>query len=208
MARLLRINGFEVDIDESTAIGIDLQSYDVKDPSKRFFNVTNSFTIPLTTTNNKIIGWASDPQTLDKSIYSPMIADYWIDNIKIIDNAIVRIDEISNRISCYLVVKPSLWDELQLLTWSQFAREYIEWINPQTDTYENIVTNYVNSTNGLVLPQFLGQLSKHQVEKDAAFTEDIANIWIQFKEINGGHFCIFAKEIFRFIEFKYNISSK
>ena len=205
MARLLRINGFDVDIDDSTAIGLDLQSYDVKDPSKRFFNSTNSFTLPLTANNNKIIGWASDPQTLDKSIYSPMVANYWIDNIQLIDKALVRIDEISNRISCYLVAKPSLWDNLQLLTWQQFVKEFIEWFNPQLDTYENIVTQCATATDGILLPQFMGQLAKHQAETDAAYTEDIANIWIQYKTINGGHFCIYAKTIFQFIEYKYNV---
>ena len=54
MSRLLRINGFDIDIDDETAIGITLQSYDIKEPSQRKVNITNSFTIPLTTNNNKI----------------------------------------------------------------------------------------------------------------------------------------------------------
>ena len=54
--RLLKINGFDVDIDDSTAIGVTLQAYDIKDPSKRKTNITNSFTIPITSNNNKIFG--------------------------------------------------------------------------------------------------------------------------------------------------------
>lgn len=205
MARLLRINNEDVDIDESTAIGLDLQCYDVKEPSKRLVNITNNFTLPLTARNNKLFGYPSNPQTLDKTIYSPLSADYWNDNIQLIDKSIVRIDEVSDRVTCYLVQKQSVWDELKLLTWNQFAKEVVAWLNPQLGTYESVITQASIATEGLFLPQFMGQLMNHQASEGSAYTEDIANIWLQYKEINGGHFCIYAKTIFQFIEYKYNV---
>ena len=54
--RLLYINNQLADIDEETAIGIDFQAYDLKDPAKRKLNTSNSFTIPKTANNLNILG--------------------------------------------------------------------------------------------------------------------------------------------------------
>jgi len=128
MSRLLRFNKYDVDIDDDTAIGINLQCYDVKEPSKRLVNITESFTLPLTANNKRLFGFAGNPQSTDKTIYSALKAEYWNGAAKLIDNAMVRIDEISDRASCYLVEKNSVWDDLKLILWPDFAREYIEWL--------------------------------------------------------------------------------
>lgn len=61
--RILKINGKFADIDEKTAIGIDAQSYDVSNPSGRKVNVSNDFDIPLTSNNQKIIGYINNVQS-------------------------------------------------------------------------------------------------------------------------------------------------
>ena len=52
--RLFRINGYDVDIDNNTAIGVTIQSFDFKTPGVRKVNITNSFTIPATINNLNI----------------------------------------------------------------------------------------------------------------------------------------------------------
>jgi hypothetical protein len=47
--RLLRFNGQDIDIDEQTSIGIDIQCFDIKSPLQRKINISNSFTIPRET---------------------------------------------------------------------------------------------------------------------------------------------------------------
>ena len=97
MSRLLRINGFDIDIDDNTAIGVTLQSYDIKEPNKRKSNITNSFTIPITANNNKIFGYPSNIHSTSKIIYEPLTADYWQNGYQLITNGIVRVDEVAER---------------------------------------------------------------------------------------------------------------
>ena len=185
MSRLLRINGFDIDIDDETAIGITLQSYDIKEPSQRKVNITNSFTIPLTANNNKIFGYPANIQSTSKKIYEPLTADYWQDGYQLITKGIVRVDEVSERITLFLVQKLDLWDNLKLITWPQFAQEYIEWINPQVElSYSQLIENVVEAESGLFLPCWLGQLSTKLDETNSYYIEDIANLWLQYKEIN------------------------
>ena len=206
MSRLLRINGFDVDIDDSTAIGVTLQCYDIKDPSKRKVNITNSFTVPLTSNNDKLFGYPSNVFSSDKAIYSPLSLEYWVDGYKIIDNGIVRIDEVSDRITLFSVQKNDLWDNLKLITWPQFAKEYVEWITQTTEpNYSQLIYNLTIAKSGIFLPCWLGQLSSKLSEDKSYYIEDTANLWLQYKEINGGHFAIYAVDVFRFIEYKYNV---
>ena len=78
--RLLRINGTDIDIDGKTAIGITLQTYNIKEPGDRKISISNSFTIPRTAKNHKIIGFSGDSQFIQTTIYDSMICDYWVDN--------------------------------------------------------------------------------------------------------------------------------
>lgn len=206
MSRLLRINGFDVDIDDNTAIGITLQSYDIKEPNKRKSSTSNSFTIPLTITNNHIFGYPNNIHSTSKKIYEPLIADYWVNGYQLITKGIVRVEEVSDRITLFLIQKLDLWDNLKLITWPQFAQEYIDWINPQIQVnYSQLISDSVNSESGLFLPCWLGQLSTQLSEDGSYYIEDAANLWLQYKDINGGHFSIYAKSIFEFIEYKYDV---
>ena len=206
MSRLLRINGFDIDIDDSTAIGITLQSYDIKEPNKRKSNITNSFTIPLTSNNDKVFGYPSNVYSSNKAIYSPLSVEYWVNGYKIIDNGIVRIDEVSDRITLFSVQKDELWDKLKLITWPQFAQEYVEWITQTLESnYSQLIYNLTIAKSGLFLPCWLSQLSTKLSEDKSYYIEDTANLWMQYKEINGGHIAIYVVDVFKFIEYKYNV---
>jgi len=204
--RLLKINGIECDIDEKTAIGVTIQAYDIANVGKPLSTFTNSFTLPITANNRKIFGFADSVFSSDKTIYEPLRADYWNNSIKLIDNGVVRVELISDRIGLYLVQKLSLWDNLKLLTWDEFGKEFIQWLQPQSNSnFQELIQTYAESVEGLVLPCYMGNLMKYQQSDGSAYVEDPANVWISYNNINGGHFCIYSKAVFQFIEYKYNV---
>ena len=130
--RLLRINDIDVDIDDQTAIGIDFQSYDIKEPGKNFINISNTFTIPLTANNKAIFGNAQDPQSLATDIYEESICNYWIDNEQLIKNSKCRVEEIQDRISIFIFEKDDIWDTLKGVKWNDFIPDFITWLETRS----------------------------------------------------------------------------
>ena len=96
--RILYINNILIDIDDNTAIGIDIQSYDVKNPAVNKFKVSNSFSIPITNNNLKAIGFIGRQFSTSKTIYNELLCDYYVNNTQFIKKAKVRIEEIDERI--------------------------------------------------------------------------------------------------------------
>ena len=82
--RLLKISGKHVDIDEQTAIGIDISCYDVKDPSVRKINTSNSFSIPRTGNNDLLFGLAGNVSATWQQVYELNSVEYYINNEKFI----------------------------------------------------------------------------------------------------------------------------
>lgn len=225
--RLLYINDELVDIDEETSIGIDYQAYDVKDPSKRKVNISNTFSIPKTAHNLAVFGFPDNPQSISDIIYNEITANYWIDNNHIIIDGSVRIEDITTRINLYVTNKNSIWDKLKLLTWSAFLTEYLDWLEnvkgvSLTQTGNNNLTTFLTSfataTEDIVLPFYYGNALN-----STNFTENSTHLFLnQFNfdliapnpptvellitVFRGGHFCIYSKSIFEFIEYKYSVN--
>lgn len=109
--QILKFNNQFVDIDSETAIGLDIQTYDIKEPGERKVNNSNSFTIPVTSNNIKILGFANNPQSASSIIYDYLECDYWVDNHKLISGK-ARIEEIADRISVSMYDRNSIWDQL------------------------------------------------------------------------------------------------
>ena len=226
--RLLRINDIDVDIDDQTAIGVDLQSYDIKQPGKRFINVTNTFTIPATSHNLGIFGNAQNGQSLSTKIYDQSICDYWVDNEQLIKSAKCRVDQIQDRISLFIFQKDDIWDELKGVLWPDFLRDFMQWqliqkglysaIFPFTGTFPDFINEFANNTEGIILPMTWGNLfSQPLLDVPGQFIERLDAIYLYIKftegaptpvttESNGGHFSIFAKTIFEYIEWKYGVN--
>jgi len=165
--RLLRINDINVDIDDETAIGIDFQAYDVSQPGKRFINVSNTFTIPLTANNKAIFGNAENPQSLSINIYEVSICNYWVDNQQLIKNAKCRVEEIQDRISLFIFQKPDIWDILKGVSWYDFIDGFLDWADTVKGwpgySVSNPITNrgvfvstFANNTEGAFLPAYIG----------------------------------------------------
>lgn len=102
--RLLKFNGKIVDIDEQTAIGIDVQAFDIRTPSATKINVSNNFSIPKTVNNLKLVGFAGQAYEMSNAVYEPIFVNYYIDNEHLIKDGKLKV-EISNRIECFIYSK-------------------------------------------------------------------------------------------------------
>jgi hypothetical protein len=228
--RLLRINNTDVHIDDDTAIGIDFQSYNVSEPGKRFVNISNTFTIPLTSHNLSIFGNADDPQSLDETIYNVASCDYWVDNEQLINNAKCRVEEIGERISLFIFQKADIWDILKGVSWYDFIVGFCDWAdnvkglpgysgtNPITN--KNVfASTFANNTEYAVLPHFVGNFYHFDPQgtgNDLDFLDPnnptVNRIYLNYSDLvnypfgNGGHFCIYVKSIFEYIEYAYDVN--
>lgn len=218
--RLLRINSIKVDIDDETAIGVDFQSYDIKNPGIRKVNITNDFTIPATDLNLQIFGYANNPQSTSLKVYGFNTIDYWVDNQQLIVDARVRVNEINERISLFVFQKPDVWDELKLVVWPDFVKDFIKWMhnekslpsktNPFVGNFGEFIEPYTESTEGIKLPMYFGNLYNYDPDGGQQFLEDPNSIYLRWwpetgDKADGGHFCVYAKTIFEYIEEKYNV---
>lgn len=217
--RLLRINNVDVDIDEKTAIGVNLQSYDIKTPGKRFVNVTNTFTIPPTSKNLGVFGNAQNSQSISTDIYAKATCDYWVDNERLIRNAKCRVDKINERISIFIFQKKDVWEELDEVLWPDFIEAFIDWLtglptqsNPFTGQSNAFIQTYATNTEGVFLPMYFGNMYNYDPDEDGIFVEDETNIYLKYFSVTpaeiawGGHFCIYVKTIFKYIEDVFNVN--
>lgn len=213
--RMLYINSTLVDIDEQTSIGIDYQAYDLKEPGKGKVKISNTFTIPKTAHNLSVFGNPDNPQSQTTVIYDKITCDYWIDNYQIISSGATRVESIDKtRISLYVASKNDIWDDLKSVSWATFQSEYLTWletvkgidIHYDGSDFETFITPFVNATEDIVLPFYYGNR--------LAADEDLTNIHLGINYIElifdwflkGGHFCIFSKSIFEFIEYKFSVN--
>jgi uncharacterized protein (TIGR02145 family) len=199
--RILRLNDILVDIDDKTAIGIDLQTYDIKDPAKRKISVSNSFTIPITNINLQAIGYIGGVQNTDNAIYEELSVDYWVNNTQFIVKAKGRIQGVKDRIELYAFEKPSIWDLLKQEKWGDFVDNYFAWLtipkvgSEDLGTYSAFIDTYIASggANGLFLPMYISNA-----------TDTDTNILLADQE-SGGHMCSFVKSVFEYIEDTYSV---
>lgn len=226
--RLLRINGVKVDIDNQTAIGVDSQSYGIKSPGVRKVNITNDFTIPATDHNLQIFGYADNPQSTSLNIYGLNTIEYWVNNQILISDARVRVNQITSntpsnkngRISLFVFQKPDVWDELKLLLWPDFVKDFIKWMqdvnglpskdNPFIGNFGEFIEPYTETTEGIKLPMYFGNLYNYDPDGGEQFLEDPNSIYLRYwpeigDKADGGHFCVYIKTIFEYIEQKYNV---
>ncbi len=211
-------NRYQLDIDEKTAIGIDIQAIDFKEPGKRKVSFSNSFSIPYTSNNARAFGYPHDISSAEGEIYFPISIDYWLNGELIIEAATVRVDEVDGeRIKLRIFEKNSVWESIKDLTWPEFVTDFLQWMqdnkglpsfdSPFTGTFSQFLQPYQDATEGIILPFYYGNLYQYEPGGEGTgFLEDENEIWIKHQETaSGGHFCVFVKTIFEYIEDKYNV---
>jgi hypothetical protein len=228
--RILKFNDSIVDIDDLTAIGIDYQCYDFKEPAKRKINISNTFTIPKTVNNLAILGNFNNVQIIDfpiapavaeDTIYTAITCDYWVNNVQFIKGQKVRIEEVSDRISCFIFQKNDIWDLIKLVKWADFESDFVTFLG--TLGYTIISTpvlsfsffmdvHFFIRNDALVLPFYYTNFYNYDPAGGTAYIEDSINIYLAYEDpiasdlIIGPHFCTYVKAIFRYLEWKYSVN--
>jgi hypothetical protein len=214
--RLLKINNIFVDIDEKTAIGIDFQKYDIKNPGVRKMKISNTFSIPKTDKNISLFDFADNPQSLSTSIYDKYTVNYWVDNQHLIIDGDLRIDEISDRIKLYIIENKDFWENLKEYKYMEFVSEYLAWLRSEKGeyyfggidppvvflgTFSQFIHRYTNNDtqDHFILPYYYGEYLDYS-DSEVWETDDQGNLYIE-----GGRFCIYIKSIFEFLEYKYDV---
>lgn len=221
--RLLKFNGSIVDIDEKTAIGIDYSAYDVAEPGSRKVAASNKFTIPRTSNNMLLIGFAGDPQSASLTVYNNITCQYYNQNKCLIRNGTARVTEVADRISVFVYEKSTVWTELQDYTWTQFQEDFVDWLiaekslpsaaSPFVGTFTNFLTPYINPSEGVILPFLISNLSKFDPLGEDDYIETLGKLYLKYTGTvggetwngMGGHFCAFCKTIFEFIEDHFEV---
>lgn len=242
--RLIRVtdadgNIYTLDIDEETAIGIDFQTYDFKEPGKRKINISNSFTVPATAQNMRAFGFPGNVHTASNRFYEKWYIDYWIDNVQFITNARIRIEEVdldTKRISLFIFEKADIWEDMRNLLWPDMIPELLLWLRDEKNypvmfaqtsihsfngTFNEFLEYYATTTEGLVLTLTFGNLAQYIQQGESVYSENEIDGTYLFGTIglyryaenpldatdkyyaDGGHFHIYAKTLFEFLEYKY-----
>jgi hypothetical protein len=150
--RVLKLNNTIVDIDTETAIGIDIGTFDFKEPENRKLNVSNSFSIPRTKKNIALLGFSDTLQSLSNVCYEKISVEYSINGILYIKNGKANITKITGeRIELSAASEVDFWDNLKNVTFVDMIGHCMDGIilpDPNTSTLIISpigVTNYINT---------------------------------------------------------------
>jgi len=232
--RKLIVNDVVLDIDDQTAIGIDYQSYDIKQLADTFVKVSNTFTVPATVKNLAVFGLPNNPQSTSTLVYQEATCNYWVDNDLIIDDGRIRVDEIQDRIGLFIFEKANIWETLKTVFfgadfWNDFINNFYGPVKGGytpagshfAGTFADFCQEIADSTEGIILPMTWGNLKEATYKniaeeiKPLEFGTALYYIWtrLEYKDIGGedvesygGHFAVYAKTIFEYIEWKYGVN--
>ena len=170
--QLLKFNGNVLDIDDDTVIGIDIQTWDIKDPSSIKINGSNNFSIPKTVTNLSFLGFPGEQYVGSKIIYDSFNFEYSLNNYRII-NGIAYISSITkDRINITMVDKGAskFWDQAQNIKFTDFEKNYLAFLKEEGnialsyDTIDLLLADVIglqsDSPVGLYLPYFFSNASQ------------------------------------------------
>lgn len=218
--QFLKFNGQTVDIDNETSIGVTFQAYDFSDPAKRVVSVSNSFSLPATANNLRVIKHTGNAQSTSLIVYDSLLCDYWIDNFKVIDGGKARITKIGKRIECFLTEKTDIWDRLKEIKWYEFQETLLTWLqskgvpsisDPYTGNFIDFIEPYTTSTSGLIIPYYLGNLGMYSQIEGQPAVENVNELYLShtsnvYEDGKGGHICVYLKTIFQCIEEVYGVN--
>lgn len=169
--RRLVVDGSDLEFDDKTAIGIDIQCLDIKEPGVRKLKTSNSFTVPATMVNKKILGIVGGVQSEMTRIYQPYSFTYYQGNERLINGAKLKIDSIGERISMSVVEEKELFEafkDVKANALFQIIHNYLKDNNTVFDypiihfgdarTFQQMTESYANSTKGIHLSMTYGPL--------------------------------------------------
>lgn len=165
------INDTQIDIDDSTAIGVNFAGFSTESLGQISLSHTNTFSIPITNHNRKALGFLDNMNMNNQTIQSAWYGGY---NFKMYTDGMyvfggqANIDTISNgRINLYIVrsrgfadalSEYSMWDATQAIATvlnTELNTQY-----PSGATWDNIVDYMADGSNTAWIPYSVGTLSK------------------------------------------------
>jgi len=177
--RRLIVSGITLDIDEKTAIGLDAQSYDIKDPSKRRVTVSNSFSIPITDKNMGAIGYFGNVSSNYDTVYNDLFCTYEVQGVRLIDNGKIMVEEVSDRISMKIFDRKTIWDKLKdhkitdnFDAMIMYLRQSAcIWTGPQEygKTFSDMLGIHSDSSKDIFIPMFWGMDSENETPVQIVF---------------------------------------
>lgn len=216
--RVLKINDVTADIDSSTAIGVDFEAWDPSDPGKQRVDSSNTFTIPLTTTNRSIFGFADDPQSGGDEVYDEVLVSYWADGARLLYKAVGRVTEMSDRITLLCYQKDNFWTTLGDRTLGDLGGSFLAYLYsnygvpiagyPST-SFASMISNYrslVTPANGVCVPYML---SNFRYYNDLEF--GFNDLYLSYYNSDddevyyGAHWCLYTRSLLKFLESSLNV---
>jgi len=175
--RRLVVDGLDLEFDDQTAIGIDIQCLDIKEPGVRKLKTSNSFTVPATMVNKNILGIVGGVQSEMTRIYQPYSFTYYQGNERLINGAKLKIDTIDERIGMTITEAKDFFDTIKELkgkllfqsidTW--LYQNYLEYNYYNTDVRSGsnlkaVLEYFASTTKGVHFPFVYGPLYEQEFE--------------------------------------------
>lgn len=212
--RILKINGKIADIDEKTAIGIDLQAYDFKEPGQLKVNVSNTFSIPATAHNRLLLGDAGSPHRVNDTIYQRINIDYQVRNTLYIKQGAARITSIKEgRINLFVAERVTVIDAMKEVNFIDFVTDWFNTQNhPTFTTFQELADFYADKDSGIALRTVYSHSSDAMLEAHGYFWgtwELLTGIGALVTEEDGqslednsfgGHFVVYINSLLDHIE--------
>ena len=117
-------NIYHCDLDDNTAIGVDIQVFDPAKPDVSRVNCSNEFSVPKTRNNISIFDGIFNPgQIISENKYE---CDYFVDNHRLISGIVYLTGSTSDRITMFIYDKHSILAELKSIKFSDFEKEFLD----------------------------------------------------------------------------------
>ena len=175
----IQINGEYADIDEQTAIGFNFQSFNPASPENVFLSYSNTFSLPLTAKNRKLIKFSDHVCYNSTEIYDKFEADVFLCGYKLF-HGLVLVDSIVDRINMTVYDKLDFVETLKNIFFARLNTEQttvqgllVDYVNANNSFayYSDIIQYMASGTHDIWLPYSLGSLSEHYIAESGEFKD-------------------------------------
>lgn len=190
----LKIDGYNAEIDNDTAIGITIRGLDFDNPESLGLNYSSRFTIPSTVQNDKILGFADNVNqyTLNQGgkPYAYHGASIYIDGILAMKGKLYLDGYSSGRYSVAIVDSRDLYDELESLDFinddtcvTSIIADSVNQIldTSSIDDFDDLIGFCATGTNEIWMPYAAGTLF-HQFPYEKVDDDNVSTIADKYPE--------------------------
>jgi len=205
---VILVNNRQIDIDEQTAVGLSIATYDVTKPATPLVTISNKFSIPKTANNLAAIGFAGSSYYFSSLPYEPLYITIYVDGDILLFNAKARVETIGSRIELLIYQKYEAFDRMKVDKVINYTNDLLQFVgahrqaNKFAGTFTSFIAQYLNNNNGIIIPY---TFSTFYPDIEAIGTQVYKSNDTTTTECYGAHCFIFAKDFLKFVENKYSI---